>query len=63
MNSEQAKCERAYQRGKGTFQVRTNRGRLVADGQHIENVEGDFFGTRTLWRRAGASYWMARVQS
>lgn len=51
--SEQKRCERAYQRGFGSFQVRTAAGRLVAHACNVEAVEFRLYEgrARLLWRR------------
>lgn len=51
MTTDQKRCERSYQTYGGTFQVRTQSGRIVARGNTFESVERHATGERVLWCR------------
>ena len=60
----QETCERAYQRGTGPCQVRTDRtGRLILSGQHVQDVEGRVTGSRVLWTRQPDGRWHSRYSA
>ena len=63
MINEKTANQKHYNRTGDKFIIRTAGGRLVASAQHIEYIESDHGGSRTLWKLIndfGTSKWIAR---